>query len=304
MGILGTTLENSGSPTQFCNDWDITSTDIRVIGNMIAQCKRDGQDIIADVMSKALLDRAYQLPGETIPVEETQPITIVVLDFEKTLEMIKWIRCAHWMSLNNYLDEPTLIRRDIDMKLTDRLFNTFPSLYEHALRRKSQGGYEGPELVSAFRDDVLDKFHNNVTSKGGQLGIKFDTYNSHLEINSLVLARIFLGDQAQVLSKFTRQEQELITTWTVNTPSVLVEESGLNTLMFGFHPEKTHQIWSDSNNCYSSLGCSNDYGVTIFNKRYSDPFNDHTLRVHSQCSMANLHIEDIDEQIAFELTLT
>ncbi len=301
LGILDKTLDESKTPTQFCNDWDQTSSDIRVIGNIISQCRRNGHDVIADEIVKALSDRAYTLPGETIPIEQTQPITILVIDFERTLTMIKWIRCAHWMELRNFVrDEKEQIWETGD-NLTNTLFKQYPSLYDFTISGLNDG-YEGPELRSAYRQDVYDKIHNMALRDSAKIGLKFHTYNSHLEINDLMFAHVFFGDQAEVLANFTRHEQRLLSTWTVNVPSVLIKESGLSKLMFGFHPEDKHSFWKNASNCSNSIGCVNGYGVVALNEKYTDPFTDHTGRIHSQYSISNLDIEDPDEKIAFELT--
>ncbi|NIP33129.1 hypothetical protein GWN26_14200 [Candidatus Saccharibacteria bacterium] len=316
--LLESVLEEAESPTDFCRRWDQLSSDMRIFGNQLAQFKRDGWDTAYEELTRALKDKTYRLPGETVPLHQTEPITIVMFDFPRTLTLIRWIRCAHWMDLDNYLEELNQSWTDGLSKkywfssgnpsrtLTHELFKAFPSLKEYTLTRRQYREYEGWELVKSYYEHVLGKFdHAKLRDIGQPLTLARDTYNDHLELYRGVGERMCLGyicraDQAEVLSRFSREEQKQIATWTIRMPKVNAEND-FRGMFIGFHPEEGHDEWEAESSNLVSIGCHQDYGVVAMSRPYSDPLRDHTGRYHEQYSISQVYLKDLDEQLAFEL---
>ncbi|MFZ5365147.1 MAG: hypothetical protein ACOZBH_03040 [Patescibacteria group bacterium] len=313
LGILGTALAASESPTNFCQRWDQVSSDLRVFGNMLACFNRDGWEAASRELTRTLLDKTYRLPGETVPLHETEPVTVVVFDFSRTLTMIRWIRCAHWGDLNDYIREINDDResvavkgdwfeRNIPRQLTIQLYESFPDLFRYI--REGSGEYDYLDLVQSYRNHALGDIDTSQLSKIGYfLRLAWQTYNVRFAIAGLCLGYFCRTDQAEVLSRFSRQQQNRIATWTVRLPRVLLEEQKISSLWIGFHPEQVHEDWKNVSNVYASLGCSNGYGVVVMNGKYYDPLRDHTSRYHKKFSSQNVTLDDINEQLAFELEI-
>jgi hypothetical protein len=318
LGIFGDILEQAKSPTDFCNNWDQLSADMRVIGNILACCKRDGFNEAAEEIKKALVDPTFMLPGETVPFDKTEPFTVVVFDFEKTLTMIRWIRCAHWDSLDIYLDEyyGTLDKESLqnwisrtDYKVTHELFKVFPTLLSHACVRRKRKDHVGWDLLSSYRDYVLDDFDIMQFFKiSAYLTMAKDTFNPYLEIfYNDAFGFLVREDQARVLSRFSRKQQKRISTWTVRLPVMLVDPFVTNQkgLFVGFHPEDNHGDFECNANAYPSQGCSNKYGVVAMDQQYNDPLFNHARCCHedvySFAGPSRAVLLNSDEKIAFEL---
>jgi len=310
LGVLGTILAASESPTDFCRRWDQFSSDARVIGNLLACCQRDGLNEAVKELTNALNDKTYRLPGETVPLHETEPYTVVVFDFPRTLTMIRWIRCAHWSSLNTYLkkidnrwDRSEWLHSQ-DREFTQALFDAFPNLLQHTRERRARGDYEGWDLLKSYREHVLDGFdHEQLHEIGHSLHLAYYTYNDHLEIRHNVFGYLVREDQGRLLARFTREQQKRITTWTVHLPKVFAESNKTNLLLVGFHPEQSHQDWEKVSNSYASPGCSCKYGAVIMNRQYAHPLDDHTCRYHKDVSISNVSLRETSEQLAFELSI-
>ncbi|HLD17546.1 MAG TPA: hypothetical protein VJB99_00540 [Patescibacteria group bacterium] len=313
LGVLGRMIATNPSPTAFCQDWDQFAADSRVMGNLLARFRRDGWKDAEDELMRALQDRAYLLPEETVPLHETAMFTVVVFDFVRTLEMIRWIRCAHWSSLNYYLDElddtwESQKRKSwwmedvVGRTLTHRLFEAYPNLLEHTRARRKNGNYEGWDLCQSYQEQVSNRFNLigfNLLDIGHALRLAWRTYNDHLELGNQPFGYICRTDQAEVLSRFSREEQEQIATWSVRLPKV-TDRRDLDGLFIGFHPENVHSVWQ-KDSPMTSIGCSNGYGVVLLSRRWEGEPLTHTERHHKSPSISRVDIKAPDEPLAFEL---
>lgn len=274
---LTSILDASTSPSDFCKKWDQTSADLRVVGNLVAQLRRDGHDRAAEALLNALASKTYYFPGEVAPLEKTNPLTAVIFNFPKALSLLRWIRAAHWMTLNEYLDVfagKTLAEKkakSVDWALTAKLFDDYPSLSKHSRERRARGDYEGWDLKAAHLEDVMAAFpdHETLLEIGSPMIIEPSTYNDHLEIGynfcQLRFGYLCTADQAEVLSRFTRKEQESISTWMIRVPGVLREKArGMSVV---FYPEANHESFRAERPNMVSLGCAGGYGMCLTTSR-------------------------------------
>jgi hypothetical protein len=323
LGSLKTILEAAESPTDFCQRWDRFCGDARVMGNLLACFQRDGWDAAEQELTRALQDATYRMSGEEVPLHETEPVTIVIFDFKRTLTFIRWVRCAHFSSLNAYLDEIDYLvsvgaewsdenpaegshLKDRDRVLTRKLFEAFPELEQYARDRRAGDHYEGRDLVEAYFKQVLDLFEQVELNEIGQpLCLAWNTYNDHLELyrgvgNSLHYGYICRTDQAEVLSQFSRDQQKNIATWCVQLPKAMTDTQ-LKRMFLVFHPEAEHDKWiSDSANVVST-SLSHGYGVVAMSRIFADPLDDHTNAHHDRYSLARVYLKDASDPLAFEL---
>ncbi len=181
-------IAEAGSPTAFCAAWDQYTADVRVVGNILAQLRRDGWNAAADELESALKWSGYTLSGETVPLNKMAPLTALIIDFPRTHAMLTWMRAGHWIDLDSFLNG------EKGDSLAERLFNQFPSLRTHTTERRRRGDYEGWDLLAAYRDDVLSPFLRDVfgvspgsgkkslLDKARPMEIGWQTYNDHLEV--------------------------------------------------------------------------------------------------------------------------
>ncbi len=270
--------EGKINPTRFCKEWDKATGAMRVMGSLVATYARDGKKHAAQALFHALLDPAYRIPGEEIPLEKTVPITLVMFMPEKCMHMLRWIIEGDWSDLSTHMDCRKGEKSYYRQELTERLFELFPSLYVGCRHRLLNERYEGIDLRYALYQDVTSRF---ITPSDFQpLHIYHGQYNDHTELIPGVYDSDYLkvnnedvpcmgyfafwveSDQKTVLSQFSREQQERMGTWQFHVhPSVLkkVKEAPV----FGLHTEDQHEGWSHSMSGYESAGVSHGYGAVI-----------------------------------------
>jgi len=242
-------VKTAGSPSAFCRTWDEFATDARIIGNMLARLHRDGWTHAAQALENTLSTPGWRIPGETFPIEETTLVTILILDFPRTLAMIRWIRAK----------SPTW---------NPQGFPTFP---DRVWQFRSD---PGKGVILAYHEAVLNRFDVDGLrqAKGASLSIAFDAYDTNrLEISSFVhiedpltFGFVFEAEQRDVLEMFDRNQQEEVTTWSVRIPRVLIESNFLRDYKIGFFPEHDLDRWEKVEaNTYPSLGCHHGYGAVL-----------------------------------------
>lgn len=275
VGSIDRALDQSATPTEFCTNWDSLSAQLRVIGNLMATLKRDGKSEALEALRESLVDPLYVFQGETIPLEKTSPVTLVMFDPKRTLAMLRWILECHWQNLDDYLKGEEFFSERHKVQ-TIELFKLFPSL-EAASRMRSQcGDYEGWELAYAYQVDVLQKIKLPtgfvpMTIPYGQYNDHFEFSDSHHALTKKVnedgpvvkclhhFAFLVKADQKDVLSHFTREEQENIATWQFRVHPESVEHQ----CEVGLHLETEHEEWQGRKRTYASLGVSNGFGGVL-----------------------------------------
>lgn len=271
--IINEFIDQVDNPTQFCKTWDEMNAAMRVMGNLLAQYKRDGYDVAYNELLLALKS-THIITGETIPFDETLPVTIVMFDPVRTSLMIRWIIDEHWQELNGYLNWVDSNGKDCQpSKLTEELFQNFPTLEAHCRERRRCGDYEGWDLSKAYHESVLSKF---LVPKGWTpLKIGFGQWNDHIEIADQTFAFVVIGkDQAEVLSLFSREEQKSIATWHVNAPSDVMKTNSERARYYcvGFHEGTEHWHQSQKHPALTSKGVQAGWGVRILTHCPNHPF--------------------------------
>jgi hypothetical protein len=276
--FLSDLASKANSPSAFCRNWDALTGDLRVIGNMMAKLSRDDREFALSELTAALSDADHLFPGESHPIEKTVPVTLLMLDPDRTLLMIRWILECHWGDLGNYLDVKRGVKIDAAFHkgerqtTTETLFAKFPSLEEETWKRirGSLLWYVGPELFESHRRDVDQQYGHFKGGFGGFGGKNFKAltvgwtqYNDDLEINyGKGFAYFVEADQKEVLSFFTRAEQKTVATWQFR---VIPETTNrLGHVNIGLHPESQHAHWERECVGATSLGFSQGLGAVMY----------------------------------------
>jgi hypothetical protein len=281
MNAVGEILGESENPTDFLRRWDAFSGDMRVLGNLMAVLKRDCKTEALAALHQAILDPTFTFSGETIPLEKTVPATLVMFKPEATLLMLTWITQGNWQDLNSFLaNEQTVYNQDRWPMIVD-LFEKFPSLRRATEERKRRQDYEGWDLLYAYQVDVLRGF--TIPQDFNPMYLGFGQYNDHLELcppNQVFGKAVTLdpnvgeveclahfafwvqADQAAVLSRFSREQQEQMATWQFHVHPDLLKGSPLP-VDIGLHVESKHEALQLRYPSRTSAGLSRGFGGII-----------------------------------------
>lgn len=263
--LLGTMIGSAESPTSFCRDWDQFAADTRIVGNLLAQFRRDGWEEAAKELESALKDRGRLIEGETSPLHETVPVTILILDPERTFSMLRWIRAGYNKDLFAYHYRHDQVMRP---ELVSDLFEKFPSLRKHSDYFSSKFEfYHGDALSAAYSNDVRARYAKTLKPLQDKIARRlimvWDSYrNDQLDVAGIAFGYIFRAEQSEALSIFSREEQACIATWQCRLPKAL--EDRLGQVNIGLHPEAAHNDMTRRQPTLSSAGCSHGFGARIF----------------------------------------
>lgn len=281
------TIENSESSSHFCSVWDNLAPKMRIMGNLLAQYKRDGWLDAYSTLQIALRSESYLIPGETIPLEQTAPFTVIMFEPDKTLTLIRWLLGVHWCELDEYLDKKDGKVGNWEFHssgLTQQLFQELPSLEKHARERRRKCRYEGEDLEKAYDEDVallapedgkvIEQMLSDLGGKRLYLGrtkMGDPQWNDHIEnIDIIPVAYIFPVEAKKVLKYFSRKKQREIGIWSFNYPKVEIDsEFNLN---IGLHAEEEQSRWRKESPMGVSLNSSCGLGAVIFSSSIASAY--------------------------------
>jgi hypothetical protein len=174
------------------------------------------------------------------------------------------------------------------LELVDKLFATFPSLkkstdsrwYYASSSHWTPDDYNpGVDLVFAYGLDVLRKFGDNWPNTGMEDFIGLRLLPGQYDRIALGQTRhcvggeeidcsgnflfLYQGDQAELLSRFTREQQKKIATWQFRVhPNTIsqINNHPSDRLKVGLHMEAEHETWRYTNTSLASLGFSQGMG--------------------------------------------
>jgi len=255
-------IAETESPTSFLGKWDDFFGKARVMTNLLAQFKRDGLEVAYKELSAAMKSNSHFFPGETVPIEQTRPVTVLMLEPKKTFAFLRWLLEEHWATLRSYLSwkdgdaEDRVLGGKVrnPSVLTSQLYKTFPSL--ERLARLYHDGYEGSELTGAYQKDVIETFPQKVLNKGKAGKLAHCQWNDHIEyVGELRLIYVFEMDQAAVLKMFSRADQKRVATWQFNLPKIVETRS------IGLHPQSMHDGLIKAKPALTSCGMAESWGA-------------------------------------------
>lgn len=239
------------NPTEFCKAWDDFSAQARVMGNMLARLKRDGWDHAYGELDSALRG-AHIIEGEDVPLDHTTPVTVLMFSPDVTFAMLRW-------GMSHKLEDVLTIKKDLAMSDEGflRLIKGIPVLpeylekfdrtkhdnllgqaYSGAIGRKALQRMN--EIFGAVRDWADDQLFL-------RLNRSLSTDHYLLEDNQLY-GYLFVGkEQGDILSRFSREEQENLATWTIDYPTSCLRDLMCvpkGKLWIGFHEEVDHSLYA------------------------------------------------------------
>ena len=286
-GLIKHVLDTEESPSEFLTTWKQFSTSVPEMIRLLEQFRIDGFNTAYDELLKALEFPGYILPYEVIPEEETEPVSVVLLDPRRTMIMLKWIIEGHWMDLQNYvarIDRGGHSGHGLG-ELCESVFKSFPNLEESVRRRMANNGGCGPELCEEYRETILTTFSAGVMEKLGRAQAKrlqSDQFSDRLLIDNQRFVYIVRAGQSEVLWWFTKEELKHVAVWQIHLPKIL----SVNVKTFvGIHPEAMHGELRTVSPNLTSVDTSHGLGCIIaptvmqsesFDTLYPSPRNGYT----------------------------
>ncbi len=293
-------LSKSDSPTAFRTQWMEFASKVTVIGGLLAKFWRDGMEIAYRELLAALMGD-HVIIGETVPLEQTTPLTIVMFDPERTLALIPWLQNHHGTSMWHQLTEfDKAVAERIDGVLTDetiRLMELYPTLMHRLAERRMAANPIGQEFCDAQRDAVLNRFAIDDTwiplTMAHNLG-------SHLRIpdttDGMPLAFLHRGTQDEVLRRYERRQHPEIATWQLHVPTFMLPEQ-MSDLSFGFQSE--HHDYTEARRrnyrSFASVGFQHGLGVMASLPKKS-PFEGGAIPPYDKWNEFRMHKPTIRHQ--------
>lgn len=236
-------MEESDSPTNFLKRWDEMMAAVRVMLNLFQQLKRDGMSFASGILLNMLSNKSVYFPGEHFPEEETEPLTILMLEPEKTMSLIRLLfemneeafrqfcEYERWWLFEN--------KKFVEQKIKDSL-----------AKAEIESGFKS--IINSFSPAVVEFFNGGI---GFHLRSELDFFDN-LGIN---FSFGFRSEQSEVLKHFTREEQRRIATWQIRPPKDEVSSP----ISLGVHPEANHSKWQTFYPSFASFGVSHNLGVVV-----------------------------------------
>lgn len=285
-------LDQADSPSQARKNWDIQMSKLRVMLYLAAKLKRDGKFEMLEELFRQLTKPDLILPGETKAGEDLRPVTVFMFEPEKTITLLIWMQVAPEEDLYRYA-----LTKECKCDLTPGLFEQFPSLWKYAVqwRNISPKDQAGRALCLAYCDDVLSQFPSKLIANDG---IKLDACglipnlpqalpkkvierylywygepNSKDSFFAGMLGTIYpsfafasVADQKEVLSQFTRGQQDKIGVWELALPTKIGHMQ--HQYNIGLHPEGEHGYWSKRWPLFASRSVNHGYGAYFITDPY------------------------------------
>lgn len=265
--VLEKLLEASNNPSELLGRYDELVAAGRVFASTLGKLKRERRLLAAKELLRALKDDSHFFWGEEIPLEETEPFTLVVVDPEK---VFAFARVCHQLAAHKLVGVSPDTCPYFELQ---ELFRAWPKLAREMIAPWSGGDDVWWADVCAeyihglsLHDSIIRKF-NEPPPSGVSHIVPLHLRNMKLnqprmskepEIGYLVRGT----DQATVLSWFSRAEQLTLTTWQLSLPRVW-SENGFCNIHLGLHPEKEHADLQKRFPMFTSKGVAAGYGVLV-----------------------------------------
>jgi hypothetical protein len=251
------------SPTQLLKHWDKFISSTRVMANLLAQFKRDGLNLAHEELLHALIDPNFIISNEIWALEKTLPVTILMLDPERTIAMLNWIIGADvWGDRDKFIDWKDAQGPQPD-NLTMDLFEKFSTLEKEVRDSQKIGADEGSDLLLALLDAQRSIFSQETLERveiGKAYHLAAGQWSGYVyDIRQIKFLYMFMAEQSEVLSMFTREQQKTVASWQFRLPGSI----DLDKLIVGIHPEEAHNLCQKRYPATCSKGLSHGLGSII-----------------------------------------
>lgn len=197
-------IEEQDSVNNVLEQWGSLIPPTRVMLSVLSKLKRDGYEHAYEELSTALSSPGYLFDGETVPLHETRPVTVVMLDPVRT-----------WLMIYNAAgDHPEWTCRGFT-----KMFPMFTALKRKYMRRRFPA--LGKAYQETYHSAVTSRFIEYIPKRTPQFFLKPDQYTDGV-CNELPFLYLFDGnEQSEVMGLFPREVQSQICCWKFNAPKII-----------------------------------------------------------------------------------
>ncbi len=268
---------SNSSPNQAAHAWDEMSLAVRQMLILAAQLGRDGLEDARRLLLLLLTEPGYILPGEIIPLEDSETYTILMLQPAKMLRFLKWVLqqkvheagpCLnHKLGyLRTWSDETKAILHLFDVKQVWEIDGRreHPRQVANTVRGAIELSHH--EELGDWKDLLYKKMGTDTKTERG-FALCLARHPDHEMLANrdeymyydTVVAYAIKAKQSEVLSFFPRNAD--IATWVVEAPNVW---DGY--FKVGLHPESEEDALKDEFRSLLSKGFSFGLGACVLGR--------------------------------------
>lgn len=249
------------APSHGVDDLKRFLTSFANIRGKIAQLERDGFTLAVHEAREALEHPGYRMLGETEPLEETIPVTLLIFEPELTLWLLTQESGVYFTRtwLNTAAVPSTiwerLFEKSLDLKYYDKV--SASDIY------KTLWGINEPlrNKLSAARKGRFDC--ENGTSMAISVTLPDPQGEKDSKIGLGYFALALYKKRNAIMRCFTHEERKRIAAWQFHLPKAYAGKEEHH-LYFGLHLVAEHEYWLRKRNPFCSSNIVNGYGAIAY----------------------------------------
>lgn len=284
--VMGAKEEPVPSPTQSLSRFGEWCSSRSVMFKMLATLRRDGHNVAHSELYRALTDSSFVITGEEIPLEQRESGVLIIPGLSDALLLARWLYTSTRDDASHWVKHGTLAPEShASPELTRKLFEVFPNFVRHfdepwpSQEHRPYGSHTCPswarkERLNAIYSKLFRHFGRYKFSMAQNVwidytlnGIRHEGWNNQGRIGYFVCDT----DVTEVLSLFSRQEQDTFSVWRFSYPKCNARMFGTEDfpkgMLIGLHPDSEHQKWAKLWPCYTSTGCAHGFGAVLLGEK-------------------------------------
>jgi hypothetical protein len=282
-------------------EWQELASSITAMRSLLTKYRRDGWTDAERELLRALADKRYRITGETIPLEQTAPFTVLVINPEESFAFLRWVTaCKHATTDKSGLaDAPCVLWEPATGAISENIDPIMRRIVERTdrpTRNESNGDRFAHQcwtaLLNAFflrlwiPKNLNGACADNIVPHGSaymkiqrqlrktrvrdpnEFPYRNGGYAAITTIkHGVPLMSCAFGtamSQSDVLALYDpRISTNLLATWQFNLPKAHRFGGEGKRYVLGFHPEAEHARWKKERPAFASVGVSHGMGAII-----------------------------------------
>ena len=251
-------IADANSPTNFNTRWKQRSNDLLVMGNLLAKLRKKKYLFAEIQLQRALTEPTFYFDGETVPLDQSLPFTLVMYDFPRTLAMIKFLRSAMGAKdLKEFFPGDHDFSKMQVTELTEMHVRELAELYKKTVLKRNR--------IEIKNTDIKDISLNwEGFSKYGFVSAN-DYYNRSCLLD-FKFGTLFQAEPDAILRQVPRDQQKNVSIWFFRLPRVLWDDVFMPQFAFGFYPENGTSPGFDGP--IASPSCCHGYKAVYINTEH------------------------------------
>lgn len=256
---------NSKSVAGFVNEFESFARDARTLGALLVKLRRDGWEIAAEELIKALGNEGRFIYGEDVDPERLESVTIALSHSTKIFDLVRLM-----MTVPPRQEILTTWRRrpfKKDSELVNELRRILPSLSElfgaeDDARRDLEFAFK-----RAYADDVWGPTvsHKVDNDEYWYIQLVMD-HRNHFQLSpfqDMAIARGFVKPPEELGMYWSPEQLAMMAHWRLKLPKSFARDINFRA---GFYPEADDQYWRTQTGVFVAASCVSGFGLVAFRK--------------------------------------